>query len=208
MNAFRKTLHEQRWDDHRYYHQSRINQTLHLISALSFLVAYGLLFIDPAWAALVGWCIAMVTRQTGHYIFEPRGFDKVNNVTDEYKEAVKVGYNMNRKSVLLAVWVGLPTLLWFQPSLGGLIEPAEGVMGWLHDLGTAWLALGVAGVLFRVTQLWVRDGWMPALAWAFKIITDPIHDVILYHKAPLALLRGELLDPMEYVQHAQQAPKE
>jgi len=30
----------QRWDDHRYYHHSRINQSLHLISAISFVVAY------------------------------------------------------------------------------------------------------------------------------------------------------------------------
>lgn len=201
MNNFFKTLQEQRWDDHRFYHQSRINQSLHLVSALSFLVAYGLLFVNPAWAALVGWCISMVTRQTGHYVFEPRGFDKVNHVSDEYKEAVKVGYNMNRKSVLLSVWVGVPALLWFQPALGGLIQPATDTWGWLHDVGMAWLALGVAGLLFRVAQLWLRDGWMPALAWATKIITDPVHDVILYHKAPLALLRGELLDPMDHVQH-------
>ena len=31
-----ETLRVQRWDDHRYYHHSRINQFLHLISALSF----------------------------------------------------------------------------------------------------------------------------------------------------------------------------
>ncbi len=199
MNAFLKTLREQRWDDHRYYHHSRINQSLHLVSALSFLVAYGLLFVDPAWAALVGWCIAMVTRQTGHYVFEPRGFDTINNVSDEYKEQIKVGYNMNRKSVLLAVWVGLPTLLWFQPSLGGLIQPAEGVMGWLHDLGMAWLALGVAGVALRVLQLWIKDSLATGLVWACKILTDPFHDIALYWKAPLHLLRGELLDPMHHV---------
>ena len=46
-------LAELRWDDHRYYHQSRINQTLHLISACAFLVAYGVLFFDPASAALI-----------------------------------------------------------------------------------------------------------------------------------------------------------
>jgi hypothetical protein len=33
------------------------------------------------------------------------------------------------------------------------------------------------------------------LAWATKILTDPFHDIKLYHKAPLALLRGELIDP-------------
>jgi hypothetical protein len=27
-----------------------------------------------------------------------------------------------------------------------------------------------------------------------KILTDPFNDVKLYHKAPLALLRGELID--------------
>jgi hypothetical protein len=35
--------------------------------------------------------------------------------------------------------------------------------------------------------------------WATKIITDPFHDIWLYHKAPLALLRGELIDPMQHV---------
>jgi len=53
MHSFLKTLDEQRWDDHRYYHQSRINQSLHLLSALSFVCAYGLLLVDPALAAQV-----------------------------------------------------------------------------------------------------------------------------------------------------------
>ncbi|HEY4066066.1 MAG TPA: hypothetical protein VGM74_04160, partial [Burkholderiaceae bacterium] len=92
-----KLLETQRWDDHRYYHQSRINQTLHLISAISFVIAYGLLFVDPALAAILGWCVSMTTRQAGHFFFEPRGFDHVNNVTDDYKEEIKVGYNIQRK---------------------------------------------------------------------------------------------------------------
>jgi hypothetical protein len=32
------------------------------------------------------------------------------------------------------------------------------------------------------------------LVWMTKIITDPFHDIILYHKAPLYLMRGELID--------------
>ena len=28
-----------------------------------------------------------------------------------------------------------------------------------------------------------------------KILTDPFHDIKLYYKAPLYLLRGELIDP-------------
>ena len=199
MNDFLQTLREQRWDDHRYYHQSRINQSLHFVSAISFLVAYVLLFIDPAWAAIVGWCVSMTTRQAGHFFFEPRGFDHLNQVTDEHKEAIKVGYNLQRKIVLLSIWVAVPALLWFAPTLGGLIAPADGAAGFVHDVGMAWLALGAAGLLFRVAQLWLRDGSVPALAWLTKILTDPVHDIVLYHEAPLALLRGELIDPMHHV---------
>ena len=39
MNNFYQALQTQRWDDHRYYHHSRINQALHFISALSFIAA-------------------------------------------------------------------------------------------------------------------------------------------------------------------------
>jgi hypothetical protein len=199
VKAFLQTLETQRWDDHRYYHHSRINQSLHFISAISFLVAYVLLFIDPATAAIIGWCVSMGTRQSGHFFFEPRGFDHLNNVTDAYKEEVKVGYNMQRKAVLIAVWALIPVLLWLQPSLFGLIEPATTLGGTVHDVGIAWLALAVAGLGFRVLQLWVQQGLLVGLAWAFKIITDPIHDIRLYWKAPLALMRGELIDPMPHL---------
>jgi hypothetical protein len=205
MNRFLQTLREQRWDDHRYYHRSRVNQALHLASAISFLVAYALLFVDPALAAIVGWGVAMTTRQAGHFFFEPRGYDTLNRVTDEYKEAVKVGYNLRRKVVLLSVWAVVPALLWVAPSLGGLIAPAPDFAAFMHDTGIAWLALGAAGLALRVAQLWVRDGAVPALAWMAKILTDPVHDIVLYHKAPLALLRGERIDPMPHVAHAPRA---
>ncbi len=194
-----QTLATQRWDDHRYYHQSRINQTLHLVSACSFLVTYVLLFTDPAMAAIVGWCVSMVTRQSGHFFFEPRGFDPINQVTDEYKEEVKVGFNMQRKSVLLGVWAAIPLLLWLQPALFGLIEPGVGFEGWLHDVGIAWLALAVTGICFRVVQLSLKGRITDGLIWALKILTDPFHDIKLYHRSPLALLRGEWIDPMPHV---------
>ena len=201
MHSFLETLATQRWDDHRYYHHSRINQSLHLVSAISFVIAYGLLFVDPAWAALLAWTVSMTTRQAGHFFFEPRGYDHVNQATDEHKEAIKVGYNIRRKIVLLAVWALLPVVLWLTPSVFGLIEPAADFNGYLHDLGLSWLALGAAGLLFRVGQLWVTQGPMQALAWMTKILTDPFHDIWLYHRAPLHLLRGELIDPMPHVRH-------
>jgi hypothetical protein len=36
--------------------------------------------------------------------------------------------------------------------------------------------------------------------WMTKILTDPFHDAKLYHKSPLYLLRGELIDP-RHAQH-------
>ena len=195
MHSFLKTLDEQRWDDHRYYHQSRINQSLHLLSALSFVCAYGLLLVDPALAALVGWGISMVTRQAGHFFFEPKGYDHANQATHEHKEAIKVGYNLRRKVVLMGAWALSPLLLWLSPSLFGMIEPGVGVAGFVHDVGLLWLALGIAGIAFRVLQLALVRDLATGLTWAAKILSDPFYDIGLYWKSPLYLLRGELIDP-------------
>jgi hypothetical protein len=63
--VFLKRLRTQRWDDHRYYHHSRINQILHFVSAISFLFGYVMIFKDPAISALAGWLVAMTSRQAG-----------------------------------------------------------------------------------------------------------------------------------------------
>ena len=199
MPAIFEQLKTQRWDDHRYYHHSRINQSLHLLSALSFVTSYALFFVNPAWAALLAWTVSMTSRQAGHFFFEPRGYDHVNQASDEHKEEIKIGYNIRRKIVLLAIWALVPVVLWLDASLFGLIVPANGLMEFLNDVGLAWLALGVAGLLFRVLQLWIQKDLMTGLVWALKIVTDPFHDIMLYYKAPLALLRGEMIDPMEHV---------
>lgn len=192
---FRDTVALQRWDDHRYYHHSRINQSLHFVSALSFIAAYALLFVDPASAALLAWGFSMTTRQAGHFFFEPKGYDDANQATHAHKEAIKVGYNLRRKVVLMLSWAAVPLLLWLAPSLGGLVQPAVGLKGYWHDVGIAWLALGIGGLVLRVLQLCVTRGALTAFAWAAKIITDPFHDAMLYRHAPLHLLRGELIDP-------------
>jgi hypothetical protein len=199
---FLNQLRTQRWDDHRYYHHSRINQSLHLLSALSFLVAYVLLFIDPAMAALLAWGVSMTARQAGHFFFEPRGYDHVNHATHEYKEEIKVGYNLRRKVVLMAAWVGLPLLLWLEPSVFGLIEPATSTREYWNDVGLAWLALGVTGLLARTLHLFFLYDVATGLVWMSKILTDPFHDVLLYWKSPLYLLKGELIDPMTHAQHS------
>ncbi len=200
MHDFFETLRIQRDDDHRYYHHSRINQSLHLLSACTFVASYVLLFIDPAVAALLAWTVAMTSRQAGHFFFEPKGYDHVNQATHDHKEAIKVGYNLRRKVVLMGLWVLLPMLLWLQPSLFGLVTPpAPGIEGWLRQVGMAWLALGVAAVLMRTVHLFFLQGVVAGLAWMTKILTDPFHDIKLYARSPLYLLRGELIDPMHAV---------
>ncbi len=193
MSRFTSTLRTQRWDDYRYYHQSRINQTLHLISAFIFLACYALLFKDPAMAGLVGW-LAMLTRQTGHFFFEPNGYDAVNQATNEYKEAIKVGYNQKRKIVLLIVWGLAPVALFFLPTLFGVFAPPAGRLDFMRHVGLIWLVIGIGGGLFRMVQLFVVRDIPTGLTWVFKVLTDPFHNIALYYKSPLALLRGELID--------------
>jgi hypothetical protein len=197
--TFLDELKEQRWDDHRLYHHSRINQSLHLLSALSFLSAYVLLAVHPGIAALVGWFVAMWSRQIGHFFFEPKTFDEVNQLTHERKEEIKVGYNLRRKIVLLSIWALSPLLLLADPTLGGLLEPHADWVGFVDNVALLWLLLGAAGLLFRTVQLFFIRSVQTGLVWCTKILTDPFHDVQLYRRSPLYLLRGELIDPLQHV---------
>src|SRR5262245_6247939 len=195
MGGILTELQVQRWDDHRYYHHSRINQSLHFVSASSFLCAYALVFFQPVLAALIGWFVAMTARQSGHFFFEPKGYDHVNQATHEYKEAIKVGYNLRRKVVLLSIWALSPLVLLADSTLFGVFEPAADFAGLVRHVGLVWLVLGAGGLLFRTVQLFFVRDVQTGLVWMLKILTDPFHDLKLYHKAPLALLRGELIDP-------------
>ena len=194
MSSFREVLRVQRWDDHRYYHHSRINQSLHLLSAMSFVLSYVLVFKDPAVAALTGWLVSMTSRQAGHFFFEPRCYDTVNQATHEYKEAVKVGYNLRRKIVLMTIWALSPLVLFVDPTLLHTVQPHKSWSEFVRHVGYLWLAIGVFGLLFRTVHLFRIKDVQTGLVWAAKILTDPFHDMKLYYRAPTYLLRGELFD--------------
>ena len=153
MQSFWRTLKVQRWDDHRYYHHSRINQSLHLLSALSFITAYGLLFRNPALSAEIGWLVAMVSRQAGHFFFEPKGYDEVNQATHEHKEQIKVGYNLRRKVVLMLIWAISPAILWINPTLFGFFPAQSANSAFMRHVGEIWLAVGLGGLAFRTVHL-------------------------------------------------------
>jgi hypothetical protein len=154
-----------------------------------------MLFFYPVAAAMIGWLLAMTTRQAGHFFFEPKGYDEVNQVTHEYKEEIKVGYNLQRKIVLLTIWALSPALLLADPTLLGAFEPASGTADFVRQVGKLWLVIGASGLLFRTVQLFFIRDVQTGLVWMTKILTDPFHDLKLYHKAPVALMRGELIDP-------------
>jgi hypothetical protein len=192
--AFMDELREQRWDDHRFYHRSRVNQAFHLVSACCFLTTYVLLFFHPATAAIFGWAIAMWPRQIGHFFFEPKGFDEANGVSFEKKEEIKVGFNLQRKRLLFAAWLTVPAGL-AAVSLCGLIPTVKSLHDYLHLLGVLWLGLAAAGLLGRTLWLCATRNVQTGVVWFTKILTDPFHDVKIYHRAPLHILRGEWLEP-------------
>lgn len=201
MGNFLEVLKTQRWDDHRYYHHSRINQALHLVSAVSFLCAYVLVFTDPVAAALAGWLAAMSTRQIGHFFFEPKGYDEVNQATHEYKEEIKVGYNLQRKVVLMAIWAASPIVLYLNPTLFGIFNAPANIGEFVRHVALVWLFVAAAGLIYRTVQLFIIKDVQTGLVWMTKILTDPFHDIKLYHMAPLYLLRGELFEEMTPEQH-------
>ena len=193
--SFSAELKKQRWDDHRLYHHSRVNQSLHLLSALTFIVTYALCFVNAAWAAFLGWFVAMWIRQAGHFFFEPKGFDVVNDLDHAEKEAIKVGYNLRRKVILLSIWIATPVFLILDPSAFGLFQDPSS-RGFVESLGILWFALGIAAVFFRTIQLCFIMDAKTGIVWFTKILTDPFHDLKMYYIAPIRLLQGEWIDPM------------
>ena len=160
MTSFAAMLEEQRWDDHRYYHHSLINQSLHMLSACTFVAAYVAAFWDPALATLVAWIVAMTSRQIGHFFFEPKTYDTINQATHDHKEAIKVGFNLKRKWILMSAWIASPLLLVADPSLFGLLEPHQSTLGLLRNIGWLWLGLGLAGLIGRTVQLFQNGVWV------------------------------------------------
>lgn len=193
---FYEELQQQRWDDHRYYHHNRVNQMLHLLSACCFLASYVLIFINPVLAVMVGWLLAMILRQIGHFYFEPKTYDDVNEASHEYKESVKVGYNLRRKVVLLTIWVLSPAVLYIDPTLFGLFDVSQDLYGFVNNLAIVWLIVGFGAVVFRTVHLFFLMGVQSGLVWFTKILTDPFHDIKIYRKSPYYLMKGEIYDDM------------
>src|SRR4029453_568208 len=93
------------------------------------------------------------------------------------------------------MWALSPLVLFIDPTVFGLFEPYQDLATFTHHTALIWRAVGLGGLIFRTVQLFFIKSVQTGLVWATKIITDPFHDIKLYYKAPLYLLRGELIDP-------------
>src|ERR1700748_2334572 len=147
IKNFMTALKTQRWDDHRFYHHSRINQSLHFVSAVSFLIGYVMMFFEPLMSALIGWLVSMTSRQAGHFFFEPRDYDHINQATHEHKEEIKIGYNLRRKVVLMTIWGLVPVVLYINPSVLGLATPWVTAGDFVRQVATLWLLVGLGRLL-------------------------------------------------------------
>src|SRR5262249_15511372 len=109
-----------------------------------------------------------------------------------------VGYNLQRKIVLLSIWALSPLVLYVDPTLLGIFKPHATNGEFIRHVAQIWLVLGIGAVVFRVVQLFFIKDVRAGLVWASKILTDPFHDIMLYWKSPFWLMRGQLIDPMTH----------
>ena len=126
------------------------------------------------------WLVAMTSRQIGHFFFEPRDYDVVNQATHEHKEEIKVGYNLQRKVVLMSIWALSPLPLYFDPTLFGIFEPHAGATEFIRHVAQIWLAVGLGGLLFRTVQLFFIKDVQTGLVWVDENPDRPVprHQVV------------------------------
>ena len=135
----------------------------------------------------------MVSRQVGHFFFEPKGYDKVNQATHEHKEDIKVGYNLqaqDRAAVALGAVAGGAVVQTRHCS--GYFRRPRTTREFLRTRRQVWLAWAWCAVVPDGAAVLSCRDVQTGLVWFTKIITDPFHDIMLYCRAPLYLLRGEL----------------
>jgi hypothetical protein len=119
---------------------------------------------QPGGRRLIGWVVSMGTRQSGHFFFEPQGFDHVNNATNEHKEAIKVGYNLQAQGGADRRLGAGPMLLWLARPCSAWSSRRWVGTAYLHDVGIL-AGAGVGGLLVphRAAVLHPRRADRPGL---------------------------------------------
>ena len=184
--TFLEALAEQRWDDHRYYHHNRINQALHLVSAVTFIAAYVLLFIEPVCGGDAGvadcdavtpdWPLllraARLRRgQSGDARAQGRDQGRLQPAPQD-----GAAHDLGARRRWCCTSPTRRSAACCRRSTAGMAS--------LNNLAIMWLVLGCGAIVFRSVQLFFLRTCRPAWCGPTKILTDPFHDVKLYHKAP------------------------
>ena len=144
---------------------------------------------EPAAAALMGW-VGDVEPPDRPLLLRAEGYDEVNQATHAYKEEVKVGYNLQRKIVLLAIWVLTPLALHLEPTLSGFGEAHE-PGGFARNLATCARARRWRSAVCHHSAV-LRARSADRSRVADQDPHGPVSRIKLYHRAPLQVLRGSL----------------
>ena len=144
------------------------------------------------WSA--GWS-AMTSRQAGHFFFEPKDYDEVNQATHEYKEEIKVGYNLQRKVVLMTIWALSPLLLYVDPTLFGMFQPHNGAGEFLRHVALIWLSSGWADCCSAPCSCSSSRTCRPG--WSGRPRSSPTRSTTSSSttRRRSTCMRGELIDP-------------
>jgi hypothetical protein len=92
-------------------------------------------------------------------------------------------------------------MLWLDPMLFGVVEAHASPAQLADHVALVWLLVAAAGIAFRCIQLCVTRSVLTGIAWVSKIATEPFHNIRIYWRSPVHLLRGQLYDPLDEVAH-------
>lgn len=180
IKSFYAEVMRRKKDDHVASHSHAVNQFFHILSSSVFLYCYVLLFSDLTTA--VCWSLAaLLVRQAGHALIEPPCHDK---------EALLLGFNTHKKSLIVAGYVLIPVL--HTGSAGDWTLTF--LSGQLASIAHHWFVLTLLVVTGRVAYLiWAHD-FRISMIWFIKLITDPLTDIMAYSPRYLRPCRA-LLPP-------------
>jgi hypothetical protein len=87
--------------------------------------------------------------------------------------------------------------MYFEPSFFGIFTPTTDFSGFINNMAIIWLVVGLGAIGFRTLHLFKLMGVQSGLVWFSKIVTDPFHDIKIYHKSPYHILKGDMYDNMD-----------
>jgi glutamate-1-semialdehyde 2,1-aminomutase len=172
LKTFYAAVMKRKDDDHHASHNHVANQYLHLLSSSVFLYCYTISVSNLTRAMFLG-LAALFVRQFGHAVIEPACHDE---------EALLLGYNTRNKTAIVAGYLLIPVLIML--SAGNWTF--DGFRSMADTIALRWFQWTMAVVLGRVAYLtWAYD-FRTAMIWFFKLVTDPVTDVIAYFPRSVA----------------------